>query len=178
MTLSGSQQATDKFLWWFGNLPYQHKVFIAGNHDFYFEKNIQLREKYVNAGIIYLCDSDVILNDIKIWGSPWSPEYNNFAFNKKRGDEMSKVWQNIPDDVDILLTHTPPYSILDYEPKEGNLGCRDLLYKVMQIQPKIHAFGHIHFSYGQVNLNSTTYVNCCILDENYKVRNEPIVIEI
>jgi Icc-related predicted phosphoesterase len=103
-------------------------------------------ELFSNA--IYLEDSYVTIENIKIYGSPWQPRFGkNWGFNLERGEELKEKWEKIPDDIDILITHGPPESILDKTDQGLSVGCDQLFEFVMEkIKPKIHIFGHIHES--------------------------------
>ena len=169
------------FLEWFSGLPFKHKIMIAGNHDFAFEDQSSLmrtilREEY--SGITYLEDSGVEIDGFKIWGSPVTPTFHNWAFNRDHKD-IKKHWDAIPDDVDILLTHGPPYGILDQTDVGLNVGC-PLLKKRIDDLPnlKIHAFGHIHESNGTNLIDEKIYVNSSIVDLDYEVKNPPYLIKL
>lgn len=168
----------DDFLDWFSELPHTYKIFIAGNHDFYFER--QDEEKIlakIPSNVIYLNDSGCTVKGIKIWGSPIQPEFFNWAFNRKRGEEIQQHWRLIPNDTDIIITHGPRYRILDKTIRGENVGCEELAKAVQQIQPKLHIFGHIHEAYGIKTQGKTTFINASILDERYRNVNEPIVFQ-
>jgi Icc-related predicted phosphoesterase len=156
------------------------KIVIAGNHDFCFEdeRKVEAEKLLLDAGLIYLNDSGIEFSGFNIWGSPIQPYFHNWAFNRQRGEEIDRHWQMIPTDTDILITHGPPAGILDRCISGERVGCADLLKKVEAIRPKIHAFGHIHEDYGQLLKDGTLFVNACSLDLKYRVRNEPVVIEI
>jgi Icc-related predicted phosphoesterase len=166
------------FLEWFSKLPFKYKVFIAGNHDFFFEKNNHKEISDFPEGVIYLENSIIEIEGISIWGSPYTPEFYNWAFMKKRGEEIKTIWDKIPNKVDILVTHGPPYSILDKNIYGTMCGCEELLMRVKEVQPKIHVFGHIHEGYGMIEEAGTKFYNACVLDEAYQVRNEPYVVDI
>jgi Icc-related predicted phosphoesterase len=166
------------FLNWFKDLNYTHKVFIAGNHDFFFERASQLMiEQVIPANVVYLCDSEVVIEGIKIWGSPITPTFFNWAFNRDRGQEIVAHWDLIPTDVNILITHGPVYSVLDKTDSGEQVGCKDLQHRVAEIKPLFHICGHIHEAQGVVKELSTTFINASVLDENYRLVNEPIVFE-
>lgn len=176
----GDEYEIKSFVNWFSSLDYEHKIFIAGNHDFYFENET---EKKINAllprNITYLNDSMVEIKDLKIWGSPVQPEFFNWAFNRQRGKEISQHWDLIPDDIDILITHGPPFGILDKTIRDGiSVGCEELLKTVAFKKPKYHVFGHIHEAYGTKEEKDTTYINASVLNEKYLLVNKPIVINL
>lgn len=137
------------FLKWFSELDIEYKVFVAGNHDTCLEQGLIKKENMAEMGIHYLFMDSVEIRGLKIWGSPFCPVYGNWAFMKKREDMMEKVWQFVPSDTDILVTHTPPKNILDYTYNYSTknidiCGCKSLQKKVREIEPLLHCFGHIH----------------------------------
>jgi Icc-related predicted phosphoesterase len=172
----GLPYEVEKFNEWLGTLPHPHKVVIAGNHDFLFEKQPELaRSLLTNA--IYLEDSGVEVAGIKIWGSPITPWFFDWAFNRLRGADIRKHWDLIPKGIDILITHGPPFGILDMTVRQKPVGCEDLWEIVQEIQPKLHLFGHIHEARGQMQVGNTLFVNAAMLDVNYDPVYEAIVIE-
>ena len=174
----GEKYEIEDFLLWFSQQKYKYKIFIAGNHDFFFEKTKPKQiESLIPPDIIYLNDSGIEIDDCHIWGSPITPEFFNWAFNRKRGEPIRKHWDLIPENTDILITHGPPYRILDLTIHEQHVGCKDLLQKVKQIRPKYHIFGHIHESYGSLNLSGTRFINASAVNEQYDLRHKPILFE-
>jgi Icc-related predicted phosphoesterase len=110
---------------------------------------------FAKAGIIYLENASTTIDGIKFWGSPHTPTFGNWAFMKKR-EKINLVWQNIPDDTDILIVHGPPKGILDHSyNREGvyeRCGCSALRKHVLnRIKPKLMCFGHIHNSEDIIN---------------------------
>jgi len=180
-------QEIDDFCNWFESQNYETCAFIAGNHDRLFEDDPDQVAKIVNEYTInYMQDSEIIFGGgerpfVKIYGSPWQPEFYNWAFNLPRcGEELGKVRNNIPEDVDILVTHGPPQGHLDISGEpwyEGDLGCEILRHRVDTIKPKIHVFGHIHGSYGYKFHNGTHFINASVLNERYSVVNDPLTVE-
>lgn len=171
-TGSGKLSETIAFLDWLGDQDYSHIIFVPGNHDWIFEQNPTLMaEECKSRGIILLNDSGVEIEGIKIWGSPIQPWFYDWAFNRQRGDEISKHWDLIPLDTEILVTHGPPYQILDYVPERHGgmreVGCYDLRRIIEKSKIKLHVFGHIHYAAGYKYLDGRTYVNAAALDEQY-----------
>ena len=162
---------------WLGELPHQNKIVIAGNHDWLFERSSKTKDLITNA--IYLEDSGVKINGLKFWGSPVQPEFCNWAFNRRRGEEIQKHWDKIPQGTDVLITHGPPAGFRDWV-KSGHesLGCRNLRDTIKKIKPKLNVFGHIHGGYGADHDGTTYYVNASLLNEAYQPTNKPIVAEI
>jgi len=170
------------FLDWFGGLPYKHKIFIAGNHDFCFEPTLSaippiypdIAQEYKDKGIIYLMDQMVEVEGLKIYGSPWQPRFYDWAFNVNRGEEIAKKWAGIPEGLDILVTHGPAFGILDSTIGGMRVGCEELYKKVFEVKPKYHICGHIHFGYGMRILDGVTFINASSLGEDYKYHHKPV----
>ena len=170
----GQAHEVEDFIHWFLRLDYAHKIFIAGNHDFYFEDySFDFIQKKLTSNCHYLCNSGVEIEDVKIWGSPVTPTFFNWAFNVDRGKPIQKYWNMIPSNTDILVTHGPVGGILDRTTSNINAGCEDLLKTVNKVQPKFHLFGHIHEAYGKEKVNETTYFNGSLLNEYYNLVNNP-----
>jgi predicted phosphohydrolase len=178
----GSIPEVIDFLEWFSKLPYTYKIFIAGNHDFAFERYLDVMTNLLQEfpDVIYLQDSDVTVDGIKFYGSPWQPEFYNWAFNLPRGKRLAEKWAMIPDDTDVLITHGPPMtdSFLDFTAFDKiNVGCEELMKRVKEVKPKIHAFGHIHEGYGYKELDGTTFINASTCTLNYQPTNAPVVVD-
>jgi Icc-related predicted phosphoesterase len=176
-TSMGQKHEINEFLKWFSNTDFEHKIFIAGNHDFGFEKETDIDQQFKDLGVTYLFDNDITIDGIKFYGSPWQPEFYNWAFNLPRGEELASKWEKIPDDVDILITHGPAYGILDYAPIGGHVGCDELYRKIVEVKPKIHVCGHIHDSYGQKSMGGIEFLNASTLNDRYEYAHKPIVVE-
>ncbi len=175
----GERHEIENFLNWYKELDFKYKVFIAGNHDFFFERATQREiEELIPDSVIYLCDSGIVLDTIKIWGSPVTPWFFDWAFNRHRGEAISKHWQLIPADTDILITHGPVSGKLDKTKTGQHAGCADLLKTVQDLKPKVHLCGHIHEAQGELNEPVTKFINASVLDENYVLKNAPVVFEI
>jgi Icc-related predicted phosphoesterase len=164
-------------------------LLCEGNHDWLGERDPQLMDQLCKEnGITILRDSGTIIDGINFYGSPWQPEFCNWAFNKPRGEALKQKWDLIPDNTNVLITHSPPMGILDgverfngkiCEFEIEHVGCEDLYNRVMQLKDlKLHVFGHIHWSYGQLRIGNTDFVNAAICTEQYKPTNLPIVVEI
>ena len=175
----GSRAEIMDFLFWFSEQPHKYRIFIAGNHDFYFEKT---GKEQINSdmpkNVVYLNDSGTEIEGIKIWGSPIQPWFYDWAFNRQRGPDIKKHWDLIPNDTDILLTHGPAYGILDLTMDGRAVGCEDLLKKIQDIKPKYHICGHIHEAYGQERAGETNFINASVLNLDYKLVNKAFVFEI
>ncbi|HEU4472627.1 MAG TPA: metallophosphoesterase, partial [Flavisolibacter sp.] len=158
---------------------FPYRIFIAGNHDFFLEKASPEEIKaLMPEGVTYLNDSGFQVGNIKIWGSPITPWFFNWAFNRHRGASIRKHWDLIPSDTDVLLTHGPVYGFLDMIATEQHVGDQDLLRKVLAFKPKVHVFGHIHESYGMVKRSGILFINACQVNEQYQLLNKPIVFDL
>lgn len=175
----GELPDVQRFLDWFGAQPHRHKVLIAGNHDFLAERSPALFREMVPDNVTYLNDSGCEIEGLHIWGSPIQPWFYDWAFNRQRGADIRRHWDLIPENTDVLLTHGPPYGILDEVKRDRRpVGCRDLLHRLRDLPSvKIHAFGHIHEAYGSQEVGGTLFLNASVLDEDYRMKNAPFVVE-
>jgi Icc-related predicted phosphoesterase len=183
----GYEHEVRNFLDWFSKLPYKYKIFIPGNHDFFFERNSALAKTMIPENVIYLNDSSVVIEGYKIYGSPVTPYFYNWAFNRHRGEQIKKHWDAIDDDTDILVTHGPVFGIHDYiyngswQPNNpsDNVGCVDLANRVKELKKlKIHICGHIHDQYGDTVVDGVRYINAAFLDDNYAPAHRPVFFEL
>jgi Icc-related predicted phosphoesterase len=178
VTEYGTKEEVEEFLYWFSRQPFIYKIFIAGNHDLFLEEcSPTKRKKIIPSEIIYLQNSGIEINNIKIWGSPVTPYFLGMAFNARQGKEIKKVWNKIPDDADILITHGPPKGILD-----NGVGDEELRDRVNKIQPSIHCFGHSHGLNGLETINNSTFINTSIVNSldplkysEYRIVGKPIL---
>lgn len=171
------------FLHWYDSIPgYDKKIFIAGNHDRMFENHPEDIEVWISRfpNIIYLQDEAITIEGIKIYGSPWQPEFYSWAFNLQRNSlQLSGKWEAIPDNTDILVTHGPAFGTLDTVTgrQYDNLGCELLAERIERLKPKIHVCGHIHSGYGYVFKDGTHFFNAAILDEQYEYTQKPMTFD-
>lgn len=179
ITYKGEEEEVVDFLKWFSKLPYKYKVFTAGNHDFFFEKAKPLHvNSLIPEGVIYLNDSGIQIEGCNVWGSAITPWFFNWAFNRRRGNDINKHWKLIPADTHVLITHGPAYGILDAVGNGNHVGCVDLLKTVQLIKPKVHIMGHIHEAYGRHQKGDTLFINACVLNEAYQLVNTPQTFQI
>jgi Icc-related predicted phosphoesterase len=212
-TSIGRKHEVEKFIEWFNGIDnYTHKIFIAGNHDLTFESEILLKNKSeyferkpysnpnpsmgkphwlemlltmgLNPNVFYLENSFVELDQIKIWGSPYSPTFGHqWAFNVDRGYDAQQLWKMIPEDVDIVITHTPIYGYNDRAMNTyQNVGCADLYHRIREVNPHLHFAGHIHEAYGWKTMGLTEWYdlqtfNGCSCDLAYDAVNNPITFD-
>lgn len=189
LTAKDEQEQHQEFKEWLLAQNYRRKILIAGNHD----NHIQRCElpRY-DDGIDYLEDSGTEFEGLKIWGSPWTAQFSGInpkccAFTKNYDCNtdywLEEHWNFIPDDTDILITHCPPYDILDETLDGEKVGSKTLLAKSLKVAPRLHIFGHIHEQGGKQLVfkrpghgkeNNTIYVNCSHVNQKYKPVNKPV----
>jgi Icc-related predicted phosphoesterase len=162
---------------WLGKLPHKHKVVIAGNHDFGMEKYPEKAHQWITHAH-YLNDSEITIEGLRIWGSPITPWFFDWAFNRYRGADIRKHWDLIPHGIDILITHGPPKDILDKTARGEGVGCEDLAVAIARVRPRLHVFGHIHEAHGKEEKDGTTYLNASLMDLQYNPTQTAWVIEL
>lgn len=172
----GNQDEMYDFLNWYKELDFKYKILIAGNHDFFAAEHPKQFLEHLPKEITYLNDNGLTINDIKIWGSPVQPDLVGWAFGKKRGVEMRYHWDLIPRDVDILVTHSPPFGILDKSRSGQSLGCEMLTQRLGKLNPTFHIFGHIHASYGMEMIGNTTFINASNMNSTKGLVNPPVIL--
>lgn len=192
LTFKGDIQEISQELRELGRIAKNFKhgcIFTCGNHDFLGEHNPSLmKQMAIDEGLVYLDHSSVQIEGLNIFGSAYTPEFCNWAFNVLRGPALAQKWAQIPDDTNFLITHGPPMGILDpvqrFNKRTGEIeiehvGCQDLYNRIQELkQLKLHVFGHIHSGYGQVKIGDVIHVNASVCTEEYKPINKPIVIEL
>jgi len=178
LTARDEPQEFEKFKQWLSTQNYSKKVLIAGNHDNFLYRLEKPQEYFEEA--IYLCDSATEFAGFKIWGSPWTKNFIGQnplckAFGLNLDTQMMEKFSLIPDDVDILITHSPPQGILD-NTWRSRVGCPYLRNKVQRMpRLKLHLFGHIHEGYGMQDGNDgMKFINASIVNEYYKPIHNPI----
>lgn len=173
-------------LWMINNSRiYKKCIVIAGNHD----KGLLPGRFNVESlpNIVYLCDSGIEFEGLKIWGSPWTkwfPEVNPkcTAFMLKTEEELAEKWARIPNDTDILITHSPPYEIFDETLRGENVGSKSLEERTffMTNYLDLHVFGHIHEQGCKKNErtqkcdNKYITVNASHVNEHYEPVNKSV----
>ena len=214
VTSIGRKSEVERFIKWFNGIDnYTHKIFIAGNHDLTFDREILYRDKAayfdvhanwtdevaegkpdwlqslldieLNPNVFYLENNFIEVDQIKIWGSPISPTFGyGWAFNKDRGHDINEVWNTIPMDTDIVITHSPIYGYCDRASNTNqNVGCADLYHRLHEVKPHLHFAGHIHEAYGWGTMpykdewGDIYTFNGCSCNLRYEVFNEPITFD-
>ena len=170
---SKSLKAILDFSHWLGELPHRCVV-VPGNHEFFLESDPTRRSLISNATV--LINEGIEIQGLRIWGSPVTPLYGG-AFGLSSSEDRRRLYAQIPEDIDVLVTHGPPYGILDSSPDSGmHSGCRELFDAVMRVRPKLHVFGHVHGAHGIFQTDQTTFVNAAMLGVDGDLEDSPIVL--
>jgi|HubBroStandDraft_5_1064220.scaffolds.fasta_scaffold11763_4 Icc-related predicted phosphoesterase len=179
----GKIGAIGHFASWLSAMPHKYKIVVPGNHDWAFQN--EFRGLAVNLlqqrGIIYLEDTGCRINNLQFYGSPHQPRFHDWAFNIDRNSlALAQKWDMIPEDTNILITHCPPYGILDDTIRAGSQGCELLAKRLPQLTNlKVHIFGHLHRDGGKmVERDGVKFVNAAICTDYYKPDNLPVVVEV
>ena len=211
----GREHEVGGFIKWFNGIDnYTYKIFIAGNHDMSFDREVLLRNKLdyfdggrnnwdtkcadgkpqwlidmlgmsLAGGVFYLENSSIDIEGLKIWGSPITPSFGyGWAFNKDRGHDINEIWNTIPMDTDIVITHGPIYGYNDRTSNTNtNVGCADLYHRLHEVKPHLHFAGHIHEAYGWGTMpykdewGDVYTFNGCSCNLRYEVYNPPITFD-
>lgn len=185
-TSHGKLEQTKLFGEWLARQDFKHKIVVAGNHNLDFQVDPYAVGELIGNedNIYYLEDDELVIDGVKFYGSPWTPNYYDWAFMMPRGsDELKRVWAAIPEDTDVLITHGPPAGILDNARDGMKSGDADLLARVKQLKNlSAHIFGHIHEGHGMADFNwyghGPVFYNVAICDIHYQPVNQPTAIEI
>ena len=147
------------FINWFEKQPAKHKIFISGNHDFFAFHNLEtVINESKKRNIIYLQDNSIVIDGLKIHGSPWVPIFYDWAYMKE-DFLLDRFYKEISADTDLLITHGPPFKILDKTFRKEHAGSHMLKHYLRKINPLIHIFGHIHESSGHLERFNTNFYN-------------------
>jgi len=181
----GTYQEVEQFAKWISWQPAGRKVVVAGNHDLFCEKHYDLTKlTFSRLRVTYLENQTTVIDGIKIFGSPFSPEFFNWAFMHPRFEMYDKVWSKVPKDVNVLIAHGPMYGVLDKvdkkyanEDSDFHVGCKGLSKRVAELKElRLLVSGHIHCSRGIVK-GTPDIINASICNEQYKPTNKPIIYE-
>jgi Icc-related predicted phosphoesterase len=127
---------------------------------------------------VWLLDDAYVHRGLKFYGAPWLPHLQGWAFYLS-SEGLHKKWSMIPDDTDVLITHTPPFGILDQpRSRKVNCGCAHLLERVREVKPQLHLFGHNHASAGMETEGATTFVNASVVDSSLEVVRSAVILDV
>lgn len=219
LTFRGTLGELERELEFINELPHKYKIVVGGNHDFYFDERFAdglvfrswkikrpkpLKEVLDQYEIIYLQDSEIVIDGIKFYGSPWQPWFHDWAFNFPANvqyvgrhlppivqhvpEAAKEKWAEIPEDTNVLITHGPPLGILDKafsDAGDRRTGCPELRKRIPDLPNlKAHIFGHIHEQAGHEIASLADggplvhFVNAAICNRDYDPCNPPIVIDV
>tara|TARA_Y100000294_G_scaffold177178_1_gene201739 strand:- start:969 stop:1598 length:630 start_codon:yes stop_codon:yes gene_type:complete len=175
----GSAKLLPQFNEFLGNLPHKHKIVVSGNHDILYEIDCDRSLQNVLTNCVYLDDSEITIEGIRIWGARWNPN----IFNKMaEGNGITNKWDLVPEGIDILLSHGAPFGLGDINSHGNHAGSKDLLQAIRRIKPKYYVFGHLHRGYGVYeeywNNKKITCINAAAFTDIENKVNPPIVFEI
>lgn len=189
-----------QFFSWLKKQKYRKKIIISGNHDNFLYKSFPKNQKEADEvkevqeflkddpdlGEIdfeYLCDSGTEFEGLKVWGTPWSllfdgvnPKCTAFMGTE---DQLKEKYDLIPDDIDIIISHTPPYGILDKSIHREHCGSLELLRAIIRVNPRYVVCGHIHENGSKkFEIYNTQMINCSYVNERYQPVNKPMRIQL
>ena len=171
-----SQDTGEDFIDWISELPYKHKIITAGNHDNNFEIIKNECEKYKN--IYYLVHNPIEIEGIKFFVSAYSKTFGNWTFMEDE-DTLEYLYKKIPKNVEMLVTHAPPFKKLDLTFLGENAGSTSLAKRIINLSNlKYNIFGHIHEAYNTITKKGIKYINCSVVNERYEMVNKPYIFEI
>jgi len=190
-----------KYTWlpWRKTQPAKMCLVTWGNHDYYGQhlyNTVNSRVVFGEAGdTVAIVDGAFELDGVKFWLTPWSSQFRDWAFMATE-EKLAEKYKSIPTDIDVLVSHQPPYGygdgavVYDMETKRtDSLGSRALLDAVLRVKPKVVVCGHIHGGYGKTVVPVPAWVpepdaweftvyNVALVNEQYLMVNKPTVIEL
>jgi Icc-related predicted phosphoesterase len=158
------------------DLPFEAVLLIAGNHDLVLQERPDLGRAL--RGARYLEDAGCEVEGVRFWGSPWQPGLCHHPFFLADGGPAFELYRRIPAGTDVLITHTPPWGILDAWDPPTELGSRMLRARVAALRPRVHIFGHMHPSYGAREVEGTRFYNAALCDDEGRPVNPPHIIDL
>ena len=200
----GTYWETWRFLKWFGEQPAKHKIFISGNHEIGLDATKPEsyrggKHGYVpgahalarkTPGVIYLEDSEVVIDGIKFYGTPWTPFFYDWGFNGSDGPtqlegnrKLVDVYSKIPEDTNVLICHGPAYGILDKsltgDTRCGSVEMRKILESDKLAQLRLYINGHIHEARGhEIACGNVNFCNVSTLGRDYETVSPPVIIDL
>lgn len=163
-------------------------VFVAGNHDILLDATHPLAQRASErvrrmarealADVVYLQDAEREVLGLRFYGSPWTGRFYNWAFQIDHMIDDLRIFGAVPEDLDVLVTHSPPFQVRDRCPDGREVGSITLLERVERCRPRLHVFGHIHEGHGMTERGRTKFVNAAICTGEGYPTNEPIVVDL
>jgi hypothetical protein len=177
---------------WLARSPATHKVLTWGNHDWCgqtcsFRHDSPAEARTTELQILVDEGTRVPAGSageatVSVWATPWSNQFMNWAFMKPAPD-LETIYAEIPEGIDILTSHQPPYGYGDRYDDVGSgkleyLGSRELLATIERVRPKLVICGHIHDGYGRFEHAGIPIYNVSVVDEQYQFVHPPTVIDL
>ncbi|MFK7994966.1 MAG: metallophosphatase domain-containing protein [Granulosicoccus sp.] len=183
LSAHGRRSETLDFMKWLGSRGFDNTLCIAGNHDTFMEEEPLATQQFAeDNGVLLLNDSGCQLGGLQFWGSPITPRFLHWSFMRDAGEDIEAHWNQIPLNTDVLITHGPPYDIMDQVRRSDGqfekTGCPSLLERVKLVSPSVHIFGHIHEGRGTHSEDGITFHNVSTMNEFYQRTYLPVVIEL
>ena len=187
----------EEFIPWCNNQPVSEILLIGGNHDFYLERHPEAVKSIIRdfeglrPRITYLQDESYEYIDeesgkvFTFYGTPWCHKFGNWAFMLENDENLVKIFDNIPEGVDVLLTHDAPYGVSDVCQQRitwvshNHIGCVPLADAIERAKPKMCLHGHLHTTnHEKEMLGDTEVYNVSLLDELYSMSYKPFYFEL
>ena len=174
---SKSHAAIEAFNVWLGDLPHRHKILVPGNHEAYLEEDRRRRNLTDNATI--LIEEAVTLEGLNFYGSPITP-LRGGAFGRSSPADRRRHWARVPDDTHMLISHGPPFGILDRSPGQDEpMGDPELLQRCRELpELRLVCFGHIHGAYGMEEREGVLYVNASLMGLEGELEHQPVALRL
>lgn len=175
-TNNGSEAEVGAFGYWMQRQPFRIKIFVPGNHDFLFETVPEMACQML-PGVRVLIDSWTTALGLKIHGTPWTPQFSDWAFMASE-EHLPRYFERIPNGLDILISHGPPLGVLDQDDIGDHIGSRSLRNAVRAKKPLRLICGHVHFSAGVSAIEHTIVYNVASCGEGDRITREPLTLEV
>jgi Icc-related predicted phosphoesterase len=160
-----------------GNGIVKTAILIPGDHDIDLQKNFELSRKNLSEVDHVLTNHGIELDGLKIWGCSYVPQFFNWAFMEDEIILKNVIYTQIPEGIDILVCHSPPFGILDDNGYGEKCGSTAMAHHLKRIKPRYYFCGHIHEGRGIYKTPETTFINAAIMDKNY-LNLSPIILDI
>lgn len=182
----------DWFKPWVNELPCDKVLFIPGNHEVGMEGHEEEYKKlfgpHDKATVLFHESYEYLGSDgetYKIFGTPYCKVFGNWAYMYP-DDTLRQAFSEIPENLDILITHDQPYEFGDILLQEdcpwadgSHIGNKPLLEAILAKQPRYQLNGHLHScSHEKIMINNTSHYNVSTKDEKYNIVYEPLYLDI
>lgn len=177
---------------WLAATPATHKLLTWGNHDWCgqmcsFRSDTPAHARSTDLQILVDEGTSVPSaggagREMSVWATPWSNPFMRWAFMKRPSD-LERVYAAIPDSIDVLVSHQPPYGYGDStfnldSRRVEHVGSRELLVAIERVRPRVVICGHVHGGFGRYEHQGIPIYNVSVVDESYRLVNAPTVIDL